>query len=342
MNKFFTIAFAACCIFDAKSQAQNREMIEINPHPFEYNKKLPFSHIEVIDSRFDTTKIGYIARSSSSFKKCTVAPSFSAGIQNSLNASLKPDFDSTGNRSLLIVIKNFWLKEVLIKEQSTPGCECMVRLELYLKADGTYFPIVRIDTVLKYALSLRNNISELVVLPFRQSLERLEHVNFDKVASSKNVTWADIEKFNEKRFQQPLYSAKLQKGIYLTFADFLQNRLDTRPFEIQFGKLTDELYLVDNEGKKAFTEFWAFCDGNKLYINSGFNFYELTRAGRGFEFWGNSEVIIPEYPSQFSARDVSAGSIAQGLGNYGMQKLLAPKSNHLRPFQVNMENGKTY
>jgi hypothetical protein len=100
----------------------------------------------------------------------------------------------------------------------------------------------------------------------------------------------------------------------------LENRIDNRPFEIQFGKLTDQLYLIENKDKKVFTDFWAVCDGNKLYINSSFNFYELVRADRGFEFWGNSELIKHTNPAEFRAQDASAGSIAQGLGNYECKK----------------------
>jgi hypothetical protein len=168
------------------SQAQKQEVIQVNPQSFSYNTKLPFSHIDIVDSRFDTTKIGYSAKFFS-FKKLTVAPSFSSVIQNSLNTSLKSNFDSLKNSSLLLVIKHFWLKEAFIKEQSQLGSQCIAKFELYLKTDTAYFPIIRINTVFTYDVPLKNDISGLVLLPFEQSLRRIENINFEKILGSKKL-----------------------------------------------------------------------------------------------------------------------------------------------------------
>ena len=115
MNKFFTLAIALGCIINARSQTKSPEMTEINPRAIVYDKKLPFAFVDVIDSRYDTTKIGYVAKGNS-FKKLTVGPFFSAGIQNSLNTSLQSNFDLSEKVSLVIVVKNFWLKNALIKK----------------------------------------------------------------------------------------------------------------------------------------------------------------------------------------------------------------------------------
>jgi hypothetical protein len=341
MNKFFTLAVALVCIIHVRSQAQSPEMTEINPRSFAYDKKLAFARIDIIDSRYDTTKIGY-APKGSSLKKLTLAPFFSAGIQNSLNTSLQSSFDLSKNASLVIVVKNFWLKNAFIKKQTEYGSQCAAKLELYLKTDSAYFPLIRIDTVFTHDEPLKNSGSELVMLPFEQSLVRLEKINLEKPLSSTKLTWKNIEEFNEKRFRKPIYSASLQKGIYLTFKDFLENRADKRPFEINFGKLTDQLYLIQNDDKKVFTEFWAVCDGNKLYINSGLNFYELVRTDKGFEFWGDEEVDRHSPQATLRSENTSPQSIATGMANYGTDKLLNSKKNSLRPFQINMENGSVY
>ena len=341
MNTFFTLAIFSCFICKARSQAQGPEMIEINPAAITYSKKLSFAHINIIDSRYDTTKIGY-APKGNSHKKLTVEPAFSTGIQNSLNTSLRSNFDMSNENSLLIVIKKFWIKNAFLKKQTEYGSQCIVKLELYLNKDSAYFPLIRIDTIFTHDDPLKTNGSQLVMLPFEQSLIQLEKINFEKVLSSRKLWWKDIEEFNGVRFRKPIYSAILQKGMYLTFKDFLENRPDNRPFEINFGKLTDQLYLTGEDDKKVFTEFWAVYDGNKLYINSGLNFYELVRTDKGFEFWGNEEVIRHSSQPTFRSESNSAESIAKGMANYGMEKVLSTKKNSLKPFQVNMENGTVY
>ena len=156
------------------------------------------------------------------------------------------------------------------------------------------------------------------------------------------MTWNEIDQYNKKRFEKPIYSATLQRGIYVTFKDFLDNRIDNSPFETSFGKQTDQLYIIYKADKKLFSDFWAFCDGNKLYINGGFNFNELIKTDNGYEFWGNARVIDHIYNPQFRSQSTAPTDLLAGLAHYGMDKLTAPPKNFLIPFQVNMENGSVY
>lgn len=344
MNKFFTLVAFFCFIDVVNCQSKKDDALEISLQNISYNKKLAFNHISIIDSRFDTTKVGYV-RKGNSYKKLVLATDFSSAFENQLNNYLKSNFDSSKNATLLIVIKNLWLNEIILKNEM-PISQCIYKLELYLKTDTSYFPLIRIDSMYASHGVLKEDKSDLLTAPFEKTLTQLESISFEKLLSGRKLSRTNIEQYNNSRFNKPIFTAALQKGIYHSFKDFLENRLDSRPFEAEFGKLTDQLYLAEKGEKKLLTDFWAFCDGQKLYINGGFNFFELTRENNTFEFWGNSELI--QYFSanpQLRAANNSAWSIVHGLGQYafekGINKLMAPK-NIKRPFQLNMENGDIY
>lgn len=341
MNKFFTLVALVCFIHEVKAQPRKENEFEINLQNISHNKKLPFNHISIIDSRYDTAKVGYI-KQGNSYKKLILSSRF---FENQLNSALRSNFDSSQKTSLLIVIKNLWLNEIILKDE-VPISQCTFKLELYLKIDTNYFPLIRLDSVYVSKGILKEDKSNLLAAPFEKSLTQLEKINFHKVLSGRQLSLTDIEHYNNSRFNKPIFSTALQKGIYYSFADFLENRPDSQLFEAEFGKLTDQLYLNEKGEKKLLTDFWAFCDGPKLYINGGFNFFELTRENNTFEFWGNSELI--KYFSanpQLKAENNSAWSAVHALGQYaferGINKLMTPK-NTKRPFQLNMENGDIY
>lgn len=103
-----------------------------------------------------------------------------------MNKNLESNFDLSKKTSLLIVIKNFWLKNAFIKKQTEMGSQCIVKMELYLQDDTTYFPLIRIDTVYTHEETLKNSQADLVILPFEKSLSQLESINFEKLTTQEN------------------------------------------------------------------------------------------------------------------------------------------------------------
>jgi len=342
MNKFFTLTIVFFIVQKTCAQSRPNDFIIVEPSSIVYNKKLPFRNIEIIDSRFDTGKIGYQLKGYT-YEKLLITPNLASVIQKKLNEGLKNNFDSSINTTLLIVVKNLWIQGPVIENDGSPKDQCLSKLELYMKEDETFYPIKRIDSIYTDKHSAIHFGETLVMMPFQNSLKKIEAINSKKIQSLRKLNWNDVKEFNEREFQKPILKTMgLKKGIYLSFNDFLKNRIDEKPFEVKFGKLSDQLYLIDNKEKKLFTEFWGFCDGSKLYVNAQLNFYELIRNGNGFEFWGNEQVVKQNYNPRFQPASRSMPSIAAGLLTYGIEKLKFSEPMNKRPFQINMETGEAY
>jgi hypothetical protein len=344
MNRCLTLLLLLGCAAVAKSQSRATELIKIQLSPINYKSKLPFNSITIIDSRYDTSKLGYIQKGSS-FKRLVVTPSVSSGLSDVLNDGLRANFDVSANGLLIVVVKNLWLRETVNKTDLKPKSECISKLELYLKKDSSYFPLLRIDSVYTQNDLLKNCYSTLLATSIEKTLLRLESLNLEMVASSKKLRWEDIENFNRQRFNKPILSSPPQKGIYLTFKDFLQNKVDPREFEVVTGTLTDQLYVKDKNDKSVLTEFWSVCDGEKIYVNGGFKFFELKKVDNGFEFWANTNFIKYKAKSRniFPMFGPSGIALLPAVANYAVDELSSPRSPDFeRPFQVNMETGETY
>lgn len=303
-------------------------------------KRLPFKNVEIIDSRFDRCKIGYLLHNN--YKALFIKPNLSKGLERILNGSLRSNLDLSANSSLLIVIKNLWLRQPLERKESNPRDECISKMELYLKTDTAFYPLFRIDSVYRHQSLLTDSAGAILMMPFIRCITRLQNLEFDNIKTLRKPSWSDIEKYNLQRFELPILKTAPQKGIYISFKDFLNNRIDRTPFETDMVGLTDQLYIIERNEKKLLTEFWGFCDGEKLYVNSRFHFYVLVKTGNSFEFWGDPQVVQHSYRPGFYANNTSPTSLASGLANYGINSLMLSKKDMKRPFQINMENGEVY
>ena len=116
-------------------------------------------------------------------------------------------------------------------------------------------------------------------------------------------------------------------GVFLTFQDFLNNKPRIAQFKFKKGKLTDELYSINNGKEELLNKYWGFSDSSSLYINIGMNAFKAIRKQNTFEVVGFRHINID--------KDYQSGNIyAEPL--FG--QLLTNKT--LKIFQVNMKSGK--
>jgi hypothetical protein len=355
MHKLLTLVSLVFLTLPVKAQNGRNDLINLKPlgislPAIHYEKKLPFSQIEVIDCRYDTTKIGYI-RKNGSFKKLIVPAGLQPSLDNILNMSLAENFDPAQNQSLLVVIKRLWLKEtnqaetekrkMVVADNASllKFSACSFKLEVYLKKEDNFTPLLRLDSSLSYENSLKRYGGDIVMAPFELCLLRLQNINFEKAAaSSKKLNWKTVEDYNQQQFNKPiLKNPPLQRGLYLSFSDFLQNKLTVKDFEVEYGNLTDQLYLVNKGEKTLYTDFWGFCDGGKLYIRSGLNFYELFKQHNTFEFVGSIGI---EKKTIDALSPYTENGTALPLNTYPFKvRNEHVITNNLKPYQLNMENG---
>ena len=143
--------------------------------------------------------------------------------------------------------------------------------------------------------------------------------------------------YYDQRFKKPrIINNMLQRGVYLTFDDFLNNRLTAYKFSLEQDEESDYLYIEENGEEKLFTDFWGFSDGENLYIKLGFNFFKLTKDNNTYSFWGCRRAVhtTPSRNKNRVVRYMAFGNLAN-LRN-------AKLKNLLRPMQLDMETGKAY
>lgn len=328
---------------------------EINIKPFAdtSGKVLPFRQIKIIDARFDTSKLGFIPRShteSKAYKKLTVKNGLQKTLEAFLNHHYQNSFTPSENKTLLIVVKTFWLHQIrlsektgnkFVRKQSSPEIsEAVTKLEMYVEKDGAYAALHRVDTVFESALPLYKSVNDLLLRPFLFAINNKATENVEqRIAQRKKLSFRDISGYNAGRFTAPcLRTDSLRRGVYMSFGEFLNGQPTYRDFTLKEQQLTDELYVTQNGTETLLTDFWGFCDGRHYYVKLGFGIYPLYKQGHTFELWGSPHITHNFHQPHLTGID-AVSIIVFGIQTAaGRSKPQIP----LRPMQLNMETGKVY
>lgn len=327
----------------------------ITPAQLSYEKKLPVNHIRIIDGRYDTTKIGFAVKGGN-YQKVTVNGGFRSGVEQTLNSSLAANFDASSNQSLVIVIKKYWLKETNYAEKENRKMvvanmdmmrsfsECNAKLEVYLEKENVYYPVFRMDSSYDYVDRIKKAGGDILMAPFEACLDKLQYTQFDKLlAQGKKLTWKQIEDYNAGAFTYPILHQMPGKiGLYLTFHDFLQNKITEEEFALEHDAFSDRLFILKGNDKTLFTDFWGFYDGRSIYIKSGLNFYPLVRRENTFEFLGTKSISTRGGSNN---NPVRGDNVGQTLMIGGLERAIS-NGNAIRkewkPFQLNLDEGEIY
>lgn len=328
----------------------------LQPQPIAFPQKLPLSFIRVVDDRQDTSKVGYATRRKY-YEKVLLAGGVQASVQRMLNSTA--GLDSSAPLSLLIVVRRLWLNEPTVSETSrhstnrpTKGfihfySECAAKLEVYAQQGDAFIPLFRIDSTFRMDKSIHKDGAMMLNAPFGYCLEKLARIDFGKVYLSKQrLSGQQVQQHNSKLLTFLILTGeKKQRGLYLSYADFLNNKTTPLEFEVEFGKLTDQLYVLDKGSKRLYTDLWGYCDGEKLFIKMGFNYCELVRQGNTFEFLGNASMLPQSAGTNYSPVGGSPSELVTNLATLATLDGVARVSsinNGLKPFQLDMETGTSY
>lgn len=310
--------------------------------------RLPFSSIKVIDSRFDTSAIGFKPSSwGNSFKRIGFKGGIAASIERYYNEYYAGAFDS-GNVTLLIVLKRYWFSEFEYELNKQPGNnlheqifrKAYCKWEYYLGREGMYLPVKRIDTVIQLDHDLRKYIQE----DFEENKQAfvkftlkflVEMLDFDKgiraLDQQPKKTLDEIHAYNASRFNIPvLKDSNLAVGVFLNFGEFKNNKPGVSHFrenKMKYNLGSEERYIEDSGGRQI-NPYWGYFDGEQIRIGKFGN----NAMYRG----GNSYFFFVKYISYYNT---STSGNVQGYPStfgYRMQK------QRMIPFQVDMETGEIY
>lgn len=320
------------------------------------NINLPFNSIEILDARFDTSKLGfeihkeYAELRTKDFKRIKLVGGIDKSLQLFYNEYYKLCLKESSNK-LLIVVKTLWLnslpgkkyyenKRYDIEKESYQNIN--IKFEYYLKRDNEYFALKRVDTVYQLTesvlrskeVSFKKNDLSFFTYAIKSLIEKFDFTSLiEKAANTKKFSIHQIDSFNRKRFLLPVLTASnLNYGVFFNFKDFSSNAPATTDYKFKRIKGQDFLYIKNDSANSHL--YFAISDSTGLHFSSSKR-NDIIRIANTFEFFSFDDIYLPK----------TAGgnllSMAFGYPGYG-DFTGARKQYVLVPRQINMETGEIY
>jgi hypothetical protein len=282
---------------------------------YDYSHKIPFKKIEVIDYRFDTSKIGYYMYRDREHHTKFVAP---GGLQNFLNTQLneyfKNNLDTSSPQTLVIVLKKLWLEyemtNKMLKYKNTNeepvlnlanrNSVCLADIDVFCRTDTAYQALLRITHDFKIYKGTDNSDCYLLFMPFDSLASKVRSIDVPAtLANRKRFSQDEISVNYRKRFEIPaLLADSLNRGIFLSFDDFKKNRPVYPDFKFKTFVISTEVTIQQDGKEVPIIDYWGFSDGKELYIKPGFLPFRVLRQGNTFDFLGciggkNARMYVP-------------------------------------------------
>jgi hypothetical protein len=310
---------------------------------------LPFSRVELMDVRSDTSKYGFLRLlgRSAQFKYC-FKDGATAQLTRFMNGYLVNNLDPDKTSYVLICLRRLWITrdDTSIADLVTKDrLRTMLKAEFYLCINNTFHPLFRIDTTLSREGHRGIRAAGMVEEALSAALDRLKNVDYIR-AQNRSIQKEEIEKYYAGMYSIPVLNTRPAKGVYRTFEEFKQNRPSDTAFEIKFEPLADHLYVKDKNGNQYLERnVWGICDGENVFIKVQANFYQLFRQQNTWEFYGVKwkQMMLARPGGDFS----SYGAISPGTALLAMaltEVLANTKVNTGKMFayQVDIETGKVF
>ena len=312
----------------------------------ELASKINISRLTILDSRDDTSSLGYFVSPIGETKKYEFRSGFEKELSDWYSAYLKINEQNKTGTCLLVNVKKLRLSDEVTPRiyenghvgQPNEGWEkgVIIKIEYFLQKDSLFTPLYRFDSVIVLKERLRSNAHDYISTALQTSLVKLFAINLDAALYSKNkILLSDIIRVNRHGHDLPIYiSTKKQKGVYATFNEFKMNAPSLADYEFRKGKMGDILYIKENSSEYPARNVWGYCDGENFFINSGDKYSRLVRTGYSFYFQGIKAI---------TRKAVHKWLQSSGL-NYatdtGPKKTTFKKK--LKYYQVDMETGEAY
>lgn len=320
--------------------------------------RLPFQFIKIIDSRPDTSKLGFRMYdrflATYSFQKIILKPGIATGIENFYNDYYRNNFSQNG-KILLISLRKLWintkpgkpLKSTRRDIERLSLQDIYAKFEYYFGAENAYVPLIRKDTI--FQLTALKNVEEYNPedenkLPFLCfALEKMiENINYglytDNYENKKKMSLEDIDAYNTKSYNIPILNEAVSKGIFMTFDEFKNNRPSVLSFSKRKipKKKIDE--IVDEKGNVVL-HYFAYYDGEKLAMHKSFaSLFAVSRVqynfgiykiGNSFQFFEN-QIENTTATNNLTTKDVNV-------------PIKTPQRIVFRvPRQIDLETGEIY
>jgi hypothetical protein len=134
------------------------------------------------------------------------------------------------------------------------------------------------------------------------------------------------------------------KGVYYSYADFLNNTPAITEFTVVKDKKTETLSSPGaDEG--LLNKAWGYFDGTDLQVHINNNYYRMSRHQNTFEIAG-PRTLDKFYGTADKILNTSVGAFFGGLTSAGFVMLVMGSDNKLLkelvPYQLNILDGLVY
>jgi hypothetical protein len=303
MRQFLTIILAGllCCNVSAqfifspkKSIATLLEAIDKH-EAIQLRDSIPFSYIHIIDSRYDTTRIGFFLDGYLAIKDSSQP----LALQHTLNMYFHSLY-TPGKDTLLLDLQKLSIQDEVIRDTNFVLTAGHIQCHEYAGGNASYKYLGVADTVMEEKYSFITTI---------RAHKNDKHINSEfwdyyllrllesmiSQACRSLITPIDVseprsfeaikEEGLQKRNKPILLEKSLRPGFYRNFSEFENNEPGV---PLQDSALHSMLELMHYRVGKAIsdeapdTSYWGYCDGRKLFIRNGYNFFELEKKDDAF------------------------------------------------------------
>lgn len=277
------------------------EYLNIHSKSGEVKPDIRFSQIYVYDCRPDSTNIGLLHTSNPSLTVLKVRGRLSEEIKRAFELLISSPQVTKNWGELHCFIKRFTLsdfisvplgtdeqKQTARKYDWAEKSGLKIKFEFYIKRGNDFIPAYRFDTSWTGDKVIIREGNSYLADALAASLVKTSSIDWEKIFSNgKKLSWNDILEFNDQRDDFPILGTQPNKGVYLTFEDFRNNKVTYTDFKVSYDNKGDFLYLKNNSNEETlFTDLWGYSDGKDIFIYSANNFFKLYRIGDSFKIFG--------------------------------------------------------
>ena len=311
--------------------------------------EFPFlERIEVIDMRADTSCMGFRNRRT---EKNNQTLHFTSGLKSEFESFLKKNSHfGNGPYAAQLVVRNYWVNEFGVDEDEDDKVSdnrsgkynfrksaLRATFDFYLSKNDEYYVAYRFDTVASAFLGILDFTESYLGPLLRSSMNRLQEINPEvHIVNKRKFNRTELQNYYAQRWDKPiLKSDHYTKGVYKNFNEFLNNQPSILQYVVKKDKLVDILYIpIGKDQLSPARDVWGYCDGNKIFIKSGENFYPLVRVQNAFYFLGSKE-LMREQDDYYVPPDPYTGTSMRVVSEPYLR-------NRLVPMKLDMEKGNVY
>lgn len=271
--------------------SQERKIIDLaSCTPFVEVKKVPFNEVTVLDTRTDTTQIGLVQED---FTNELIPVNFHKGIKQAISEHIRSCIEELAKEPKRLLVN---IKKLATFEKERPNYEIGLvefSADAYIQMDSdqyakifdldTLYTMVRPDVTHAVLRKILEPIDSMISMVCKYQLNNLDTsslISQNEVISGTRKSWLNY----------PVNKAVKQAiGIYKSFEDFRENRIDTTAkvaMILNDGRYN--VYALDRnkrpDKKHMITDIWGICDGKNIYYRINESFVPLVQMNHTFYF----------------------------------------------------------